>query len=230
MGGDALAAQVRLVHGHRDFLVAHPGGAGGGRGCEVVAREVELDRVDAVLEEHADDLAHVVGAVDDDTEAELRIRDVGSLVTEAAGHRDLLARRQVARPRDQALLDRVADDHVEAWLGAGGADARRPAQLQIAPGDAGRPQHVLLQRHPLDLLQGGGVVPREVRVRLHHPRHERGPGAVDHGGAGGRERPRAVTDPRDPVALHEHLAGVGRRPVPSRIRTLLKRVLPMPSS
>ncbi len=44
-------------------------------------------------------LAHLLGAADDDAEAELLQRQVRQrLVAEAAGDRDLLARREVARP------------------------------------------------------------------------------------------------------------------------------------
>src|SRR4029450_7220359 len=82
---------------------------------DVLAGEVQLDRVHPVLEEHAHRLPHLLRPVDDGPEAELRIRQVWErLVTEAAGHRDLLTGRQVARPRDLARLDGVAHHHVEA--------------------------------------------------------------------------------------------------------------------
>ena len=121
-----------------------------------------------------------------DAEAELGERQVRQrLVAEAAGHGDLLAGRQVARAGDLAGIDRVADHHVEPRLRAGGADARGPAGFEIAPGDLGAPQHVLLERHGLDAGERGRVVPREVRVGLAHAGHQRRAGAVDHGRAGG---------------------------------------------
>jgi hypothetical protein len=65
-------------------------------------------------------------------------------VAEAAGHRDLLARREVARADDRAVVDRVADHDVEARLRGGRADARGPAHVEVALRDLGAPQDVLL--------------------------------------------------------------------------------------
>ena len=212
MARHALAALLGLGHGDGDLLVAHPGRVGRRIGREVVARQVELDGVDAVLEEHAHDLAHLLRAAHHDAEAELGERQVRQhLVAQAAGHGDLLARRQIARTGDQALVDGVARHHVEPRLGAGGADAGGEARLEVAPRHVGRPQHVLLERHALDAFQGRRVVPREVRVGLDHARHQRGARAVDHRGADGRDRPRAAADAQDAVALDQNVAGKGRR-------------------
>ena len=52
MRGDALAAHLRLAHGHRDLLVGHRRELGRHAG-DVLAGQVELDGVHAVLEEHA---------------------------------------------------------------------------------------------------------------------------------------------------------------------------------
>ncbi len=57
-------------------------------------------------------------------EAELGERQVRQgLVAEAAEHRDLLARREVARPGDLTGVDRIADHDIESRLRAGRADA-----------------------------------------------------------------------------------------------------------
>jgi hypothetical protein len=167
-----------------------------------------------ILSESTPYLAHLLGAADDRPERELVLRQVRrGGVAEAARHGDLLAGGQVARADDRAVVDRVADHHVEARLGGGSAHAARPAHVQILPRDLGAPQDVLLGRHPLDRVEARLVVPGEVRVRLDHARHQERARAVDHLRAEHRVRRLAVAGPRDaadPVALHEHVAGERR--------------------
>ena len=74
----ALAAQAHFLDGDRDLVVGHRRELGGKAG-DVLARQVELDGVDAVLEEHADALAHLLGAAHHGAEAELGVRQVGSV-------------------------------------------------------------------------------------------------------------------------------------------------------
>src|SRR6185369_15574231 len=136
--------------------------------------------------------------VDVDAEAELGERQVRQrLVAERARNGDLLAGGEVARPRDLARVDRVAGDDVEARLGARRADARGPAGLEVLLRDLRAPEDVLLERHRLDAGERRRVVPREVRVRLAHARHERRAGAVDYGRALRRERGARAPDGAD---------------------------------
>ncbi len=133
--------------------------------------------------------------------------DMGQqLVAERAGHGDLLAGRQVARPRNLPGIDGVADHHVEPRFGGGGADAGGEAVIEIDLGDAGVPENMLLGRHQLDALQGQRVVPAEMGVRLGHPRHQGGAAAIDDGRAGDLCRLAATGDPRDAVALDQDFA------------------------
>ena len=205
----ALAADLHLPHRGRDLLVEHPGRLRRRLRREVVARQVELDRVDAVLEEHPYRLAHLVRARDVDPEAEFGERQVRQrLVAERAQDGDLLAGGEVARSGDLAAVDRVADHDVQARLGTGRADAGGPAGFQVTPGDLGAPQHVLLQRHGLDARERGRVVPREVRVGLAHAGHQGRAGTVDDARVAGRDRRGAAADLADAVALHQDAAGV----------------------
>ena len=75
VGGHALAAQVRLLHRDRDLLVGHRRELRGDA-RDVLAGEVQLHGVHPVLEEHPHRLPHLLGAVDDGAEAELRIGQV----------------------------------------------------------------------------------------------------------------------------------------------------------
>ena len=230
MGGQPLAAHPHLLDrrgdlgvGHLRRLRAHAG--------DVLAGEIELDRVDAVLHEGAHAAAHLVGAAHDGAEAEFRIWQVRRrLVAQAARHRDLLARGQVARTRDQAGVDGIAGGDVEARLGAGGADAGREAAAQVALGDMRAPEDVLLQRHLLDRAQAGLVVPGKMGVRLGHARHQGRAGGIDGVDAGGRQRAGDRGRPSGsgcpaPVLRRRY----GCAPVPSRMRTLVKRTLPIAS-
>ena len=210
--GQALAAHLHLARGHRHFLVAHPAGMRIRAGHQVVAGEVELHLVDAVLEEHAHGLAHPLGAIHHAAERHLRERQVRQhVVTERAGDRDLLTRREVARAGDLPRVDGVANHAVEPRLGSRRAHAGRPAVVQVELGHLRRPQGVLLVRHLLDGVQRLGVGPAEVRVRLAHAGHQGRAGPVDHRHPGGGEAARAPADARDPVALYQQLPRVGLR-------------------
>jgi hypothetical protein len=205
-----LAADLRLLHRDRHLFVAHPVRRRVRARDQVVARQVELDGVDAVLQEHPHRLAHPFGPVHDHAERHLGERQVWQhVVAERAGDGDLLARGEVARPGDLARVDRIADHAVEARLRRRRADAGGPAVVEVLLRHARRPERVLLVRQLLDGVERLRVRPAEVRVRLAHARHQRRAGAVDHGDPGDRQGPRAAPDALDPVALDQDLAGVG---------------------
>ena len=60
MRADALAARLASLTAIDDFLVASSAFPRRAMPVDVLAREVELDRVDAVLDEHAHGLAHLL--------------------------------------------------------------------------------------------------------------------------------------------------------------------------
>ena len=210
---DALAAHAHLLGAGGHLGVGHPGGLGIGPGDEVVARQVQLDRIHTVLQEHARDLSQVFRAIDHHAEAELRKGQVRQhLVAQATGHGDLLAGRQVPGTRDLPGLDGVADHHVQARLGAGSAQTRGETGLEVVVRHLGRPQHVLLQRHGLNAGQRGRVVPGEVGVGLGHARHQRGACRIHDQRVTGRDTTRAAAHGHDAVAAHAHAAGVRHLP------------------
>ncbi len=131
-----------------------------------------------------------------------------SLVAEPAGHRDLLASGEIARAGNQSRVDRVAHDDVESRFRGRCADARSPTVIEIDLRHTRGPQRVLLDRHLLNVGEARCVVPREMGVRLDHPRHQRGARAINHGAATAGERARAARDSADALAAHEHLAAV----------------------
>ncbi len=206
---DALAAHPRLLNRDLDLGVGHRREFGR-NACDVLAGEVELHRVDAVFEEPAHDAAHLFGAVDDGAEAEFGIGQMRQgLVGKTAGHGNLLTGREITRTRDLPGCDGVTDDDVEPGLRRRGADAGGPAALEIALGDVGAPQDVLLGRHALDGAKARLVIPREMRVCLGHPRHQRRAGGVDYRYAGGLEGTDPAGDASDAVTVDQHLAAIG---------------------
>lgn len=120
--------------------------------------------------------------------------------------RDLLPVRQVPRPRDVACVDRVADHDVQAVLGGGRPEAPFPSakivclvgkvgwarwgcsghalnshgvpRVDIAQRAPRRQQHVLLDAQLAQPAQVAAV-PREVRVRVAQPTHQRAAAAVE---------------------------------------------------
>jgi hypothetical protein len=168
---------------------------------------------------------HLLGAADDRAEREVGCGRCGWVVSpRPPGTGDLLARGEVARADDGAVVDRVADDDVEARLGRRGADAAGPAHVEVLLRDLGAPEDVLLGRHALDRVERRLVVPREMGVRLDHPRHQEGAGAVDDARAADRRA-------RTPLALRTTRAILspwtstspmnGASPPPSKMRTLV---------
>jgi hypothetical protein len=148
---DALATHLHLLGGSGDLGVGHPGGVRIGTRHKVVARQVDLDAVDTVLQKHAHDFAHVVCAIDVNAKAVLRERQVRQrFVAQAARHGDLLAGGQVAWAGDLAAVDGIADHHVEPGLGASRTEATGETCLKVALGHLRTPQHMLLQRHRLN--------------------------------------------------------------------------------
>ena len=112
-----LLRRLRLAHRHRHLFLRHRRFFGAHAG-DLFAREIELDRVDAVFDQRAHRAAHFLRAGDDDAEIEPFVRNVRRRgVAEAADGGDLRPRRQIARAGDHAAVDGVAHDDVEARLG-----------------------------------------------------------------------------------------------------------------
>ena len=90
----ACAASTLLRHfasrgGHRHLLLRHRRFFGAHAG-DLLAREVELDGIDAVFDQHADGAPHLLGPRDDDAEIEALMGNVrGRAVAEAADRGDL---------------------------------------------------------------------------------------------------------------------------------------------
>src|ERR1700733_10927994 len=97
MRGEYLVAALGLLHGHRDFFFRHRRFFGAHAG-DLLAGEIELDRVDAVFDELAHRTAHLFGSGDDDAEIEAFVRDMRWRgVAEPAYRRNFRTGRQIAR-------------------------------------------------------------------------------------------------------------------------------------
>ena len=159
-------------------------------------------------------------------ERHLRERQVRQqVVAERAAHRDLLARREVARAGDLAgvIASRITQSRRGLGVAAPTHEVQPWSRYCLATCAA---QSVLLVRHLLDRVQRLRVGPAEVRVRLAHSRHERRARTVDHRHAGDRHAARAARDARD-AFLDQDSPGWGCAPVASRMRTLVNRTLAM---
>ena len=108
MGGDHLVAAARLGDGHRHLFLRHRRLLGAHAG-DLLAGEVELDGIDAVFDQRSHRAADFLGAGDDEAEIEPLVRDVrGRGVAEAADRGDLGTGREIARPREAALVDEAS--------------------------------------------------------------------------------------------------------------------------
>ncbi len=214
MGRQDLVAAARLLgrHGHfflrhRRLFRAHAG--------QRFPRQVELDGIDAVLDEQAHGPADLFRTRHDEAKIEAFVRNMRRRgIAEATDRGDLRARREIARPRETALVDELLGDDVEARLGRGSTPARGKAGIEHQLGHLHGDQHVLLDLHHLDGVDAWRIVPGQMQVGVDHARHQRRAHAVDDGRSaiGRRRRAEArgpLGDLLDAVALHQHFAGVG---------------------
>ena len=88
------------------------------------------------------------------------------------------------------------------------AGSLKIARFERGRRHGGRPEHVLLERHALEIAEAGRVVPGKVRVRLDHPGHQGRARAVDDRHAGRGQRARPAADAGDAVALDQDLARI----------------------
>ncbi len=216
MRGHDLAAHLGFLHGDRDLLLGHRRVLGP-RAGDLLARQVELDRVDPVLDQGANGAAHLLGAGHHDAEVETLVRDMrrGGIAQPAHG-RDLRSGRGIAGARQAPGIDEIADHDVEPGLGGRRAAPGREAGIEHQLGHLGRDQDVLLRRHHLDRVDARGVVPRQMKMRIDHARHQGRAHAVD----GGRATPAEPTCTRarkaraapghllDPVTLDQNFARI----------------------
>ncbi len=205
MGGDALAALARHLAHRLDLGISHHRLL---RPCprhELVARGVDLQRVDAFADHLPGDLAELFRAVADDGEG-LAVEMPQADVAEPARDGHLRRRGEHARAGNFAGVDGIADDHVEPRLGGGGAVDAGETLVEHQLGMARRQQRVLLGRNRAERFEVGRVGEAYVRMGLDEARHQRRAAAVDHHRLAGRRRPLAA-DALDAVALDEDVTG-----------------------
>jgi hypothetical protein len=147
-------------------------------GHELVARGVDLERVDTLAHHLPRRLAELVGAVAHDGKGRtLHVPQVD--VTQPARHRQLGRGGQRARAGVVTGVDGVAHHDVQSRFGRRGTDASGEALVEHAPSILQRAQQVLFNWHGAKAFQIGGVEKTEVRVRLDQAGHQRRTAAVD---------------------------------------------------
>ena len=127
----------------------------------------------------------------------------------AGGTDQLRARSAHPRTWRQARVDLIADDDIEARLGAGGADDGGEAVVQNGAGVAERIQRVLFRWHLADVAKSGGVGVADMAVAVDHAGHQHCAVALDDLGTIARDLVRALGHRLDPIAPDQHLTPVG---------------------
>jgi hypothetical protein len=110
------ADRVRGLAARRDLGVGHHGRLGRRRLRAGVARDVELDGVDALTQAEPRHATHLIWAVDGDAETVLMQVKLAA-IAQAAGDGQFRAGCQQTRPVDHALVDGIAHRDVEPDLG-----------------------------------------------------------------------------------------------------------------
>ena len=123
------------------------------------------------------------GAVGEHREAVAELM-CAALVAETAGHGDLGAAGAQAGAGQFARLDRVADHHVDAQLGAGGAVGAGEAVVEQQPRVARGDQRVFLGRRVAEIGRACAVDEGDVGVALDQAGHQRHAAGLDHLRAG----------------------------------------------
>ena len=174
------------------FLRPHAG--------DLLAGEIELDGIDAVLDELADGATNFLRPRDDNAEIETFVRDMRRCrVAKSADGGDFWTSRKIARSGKASFIDEALGDDVKPRLGSGGAAPSRESgvehQFRHLHGD----EHVLLELHHLDGIDAWRVVPGQMQVRIDHARHQGRAHAVDDSSP--RRHSGATTTGRDAKSL-----------------------------
>ncbi len=214
MRGDPLAAAARHLHDGGQFLVGDHGriGAGAPVGKTAVAGDVDLERVDALACRDAAGGAPPIGRIAGHGEPHLRRQRKFDRVevAEVARRRHLLRRRAQPRPGETPRLDRVAHHDIEPRFCCRRAEAAGEPLVQQQFCIFDRQQQVFFDRDAGEFVQVAAAGEAQMRVCLGEPRHQRAPGAVDHLGAGARQRLRRTRDGGYAIVLHQHFAHEGK--------------------
>ena len=171
MAGDALVPLMRDLDGGRHLDLAHRGDLGPRVGDELIARDVDLDVVDAFAAAQADRAPDLVGPVGDHAEA-LGVDMLLALVAQAAGHGDFRPGGAIARSGEMAVLDFLTHDHVEAQLGGRRGIAGRESVIEDRGRVAAGSEQVLLGRDLAEILIAHRTNEGEMAVAFDHAWHQ----------------------------------------------------------
>ena len=172
MAGDAFVPLVGDLDGGRHLDLAHRGDLGPRVGHELVARDVDLDVIDALAATEANRAPDLVRPVGDHAEA-FGVHVLLALVAEAAGHRDFRPRGAITRSGEIAVLDFLTHDDVHPQLGGrrriAGGEAVIEDQRRVAAGS----QQVLFGRNFAEILVAHRTGEGEMAMAFDHARHQR---------------------------------------------------------
>ena len=100
VSGKRLVAELGFAHRHLHLLLRHRRFLGAHAG-DLFAGEIELDGVDAILDEHPHRAAHLLRSGDDEAEIETLMGDVGGRgIAQASDRRDFRSGREITRARE----------------------------------------------------------------------------------------------------------------------------------
>ena len=197
MGAYPAPSTVRLGDGRGDLLVGEVGVLGVLGPRDLLPGHRELDLVHADVDQLSHNSAHAFGA----------IGELGDALDQStSGDGDLRSVGEISRAGESTGSDGVAADDVQTVIGGRGAQAHGVARVEIGPRRLEGEQEVLLHRERSETVQVCTVVPREVRVGVAQPGHQRSAASVD--GACALRGRVDVPDLTDPSVRHQDVAPV----------------------
>jgi hypothetical protein len=200
-----LAHAVRRLDHRSQLGIGQGRDLGPGVADELVARDVDLDRVDAVANALPDHAAHLVRPIRDEPEA-LLVDVALALVAQARRHCDLRAAGAHPGAGDEALGDGVPGGDAQERLGRCRLEDAGEAVVEQQAAVLGGQEHVALGRNDAELRRGMDAGKGGMAVPLDHAGHQRHAGAVDDGGRFGGNGLAAPGDRRDPLAFDRNVA------------------------
>ena len=202
MRADPQPAPVGFGGGRQGFLVGEVVVLGVLVAGDLLPGHRQFDQVGAQFDVLADRFAHLFGAVGVGGDA----LDQG-----AAGDRDFLTVRQVARAGDLAGVDGVAHHHVQTGFRGSGTDAHGVTAVDVGLRGPRAQQGVFLDAHGAQPGQVRGVHPGEVGVGIAQAGHQELALSVDNPTPVVGQVPGAGPDCGDPVAADQDFPFEGVR-------------------
>jgi len=206
MCGHPFAVRVRGFHGDCEFVLAHDGHVRPGVGNGLVARHVELDRVNTFADQHPHGPQHLVGAADHHGDR-FAVQVQAAFVAEIAGVGQLRTGGEEPRSRGVPRIDEIAHGDVEPGFRGSPAHAGSEPCFEHDARMVQREQRVIFRRDIAGVGDARLVRKGQVRVAFDQPGNDGVPGHIDPVEGLAFHRAGRI-DALDAIATHQY---VGRK-------------------